>query len=249
MIRTILWFIYFWIQLLLLLPKMKRAERLFYSQEDQESKQEELQELVGQVVPHWAKSLLQAAGVKVEVRGLENMPSDPALYVSNHQGNFDIPLLLAYLGKPKGIVAKISLLKMPFINRWMHYFGCVFIDRDDARQSLKVLSEAENRLREGHSMIIFPEGTRSKSHHIGEFKSAALKLAYKSGVPVVPVAIDGTYRIMEQQKYFIKPGMVRLTVLPPMETANLNKEEQKLLADQVRALIEQCLVEDASSSN
>ena len=123
MIRTILWFIYFWALLLQLIPRMIRGQRYL-----DRGQQDQLSALVGQVVPTWARRLLWAAGVTVEVRGREHMPPDPALYVANHQGNFDIPLLLANLGEPKGIVAKLSLSKFPFVSTWMRYFGCVFID-------------------------------------------------------------------------------------------------------------------------
>lgn len=238
MIRTILWFIYFWALLLQLIPRMIRGQRYV-----DRGQLEQLSALVGQVVPTWARRLLWAAGVTVELKGKEHMPPDPALYVANHQGNFDIPLLLANLGEPKGIVAKLSLAKFPLVSTWMRYFGCVFIDRGDARQSLRVLGDAQRQLEEGKSIIIFPEGTRSKGEAMGEFKAAAFKIAFQSGVPIVPVSIDGTYRIMEQNGNRIRPGKVKLTILPPIPTEGLSKEDQKFMGERVKALIQETRTE------
>ncbi|MEG1584036.1 MAG: lysophospholipid acyltransferase family protein, partial [Anaerovorax sp.] len=185
--RTIWWFIYFWTYLIGLVPKMKRDQKL-----KEEGKEEELLANVNQVVYRWASRLLKVAGVQVTVKGLENIPKEPALYVSNHQGNFDIPILLAKLDSPKSIVAKVQMEKMPFISTWMKLFDCVFIDRENPRQSIKVLGQAEENLKQGKSVIIFPEGTRGKGGPLGEFKSGAFKMAFKTKVPIIPVVIDGS---------------------------------------------------------
>lgn len=92
-----------------------------------------------------------------------------------------------YIEKPKAFIAKIELLKLPLLRTWMIHLKCVFMDRSDIRQSLKVINQAADHLKEGYSMIIFPEGTRSKNETFGEFKPGSLKLALKAGVPIVPV--------------------------------------------------------------
>ncbi|MBN7773663.1 lysophospholipid acyltransferase family protein [Clostridium aminobutyricum] len=232
--RTIIWFIYFWLYLIKIYPKQK-----YYEKRRAEGAPKE-QDLSGinQVVLQWASSLLKMAGVTCTVQGLENIPADRAvLFTSNHQGNFDIPLMLAKLGEPNPVIAKDSLEKMPMISNWMKLFDCLFIDRDNARQSLRVFAEAEKVIEEGRSIIIFPEGTRSKQDEAGEFKAGAFKIAMKTGAPIVPVAIDGSYRAMEAHGFWIHPAHVKITILPPIETAGLSKEEAKHISTRVRDLI------------
>lgn len=235
--RTIWWFIYFWAYLVGLIPKMRKNKKI----KEAGNREEEFIANVNQVVYRWATRLLKVAGVQVEVQGLEHIPKEAALFVSNHQGNFDIPILLSKLGTPKSIVAKVQLEKMPLISTWMRYFDCVFIDRDNPRQSIKVLGQAEENLKKGKSVIIFPEGTRSQGGPLGEFKSGAFKMAFKTNVPIVPVVIDGSYKIMEANGNWIKPQKVKLTILPPVSTEGMTKEESKIIGDQIKSLIGNCL--------
>lgn len=228
--RTIIWFLYFWVYLLVISPlilyvnyKIKKGQKPVA--------------MIEKVVHNWAARLLALAGVKVEVTGLENLPKSGALLVSNHQGNFDIPILLSKLDRPKSIVAKIELSKMPGISTWMKYFDCLFIDRGNARQSLQVMKDSQTLIDSGLQVIIFPEGTRSKGSTPGEFKAAALKAALKAECPIVPIAIDGSYKAMEEQGFWIRPATVKLKVLPPIETIGMEKERARNLHEEVRSLI------------
>jgi len=230
--RTVVWFINFWVYLLRIFPDMLKANEL--SKTGQKIK---LDALLDRVVRNWSQSMLNVAGVKVVVSGLENIPSVPAVFISNHQGNFDIPILLANLDKPKGFVAKIELKKMPFISTWMRHLNCIFIDRKDARQSLTALSNSSEILEGGHSIIIFPEGTRSKGESLGEFKSGAFKMAFKTGAPLVPVSIDGSYKIMEQHGIWIRPGTVKLRILPPIQTEGMPKEKARAIGEEIKSMI------------
>ncbi len=236
-LRTILWFLYFWIYLIKILPQYNFAKKI-----KNEWEPEKLLQYVHNVVKTWAESLLKVAGVETQVHGLENIPKGGALFVSNHQGNFDIPILLGKLDEPKSIVAKIELEKMPMISSWMKLFNCLFIDRKNPRQCMKILGEAEHLLSQGQSVIIFPEGTRSKGRDLGEFKDGAFRTALKSKVPIVPIVIDGSYKIMEANGGWIKPGCVNLTILPPVITADLSKEQGKNIGEQIKAAIEQTLM-------
>ncbi|QIB68461.1 1-acyl-sn-glycerol-3-phosphate acyltransferase [Aminipila butyrica] len=233
--RTIIWFIYFWFYLLGLYPWQKYYEK---------RKAAGLEYISGvdRIVQNWAKRLLMVAGVSAEVSGLENIPRDRAvLFTSNHQGNFDIPLMLTSLDQTHPLVAKDSLAKIPFLSSWMRLFDCLFLDRTNARQSLKVFAEAEALIKEGKSVIIFPEGTRSRKDEAGEFKEGAYKIALRTGAAVVPVAIDGSYRAMEANKgIWIRPTKVKITILPPVETADLTKEESKHLGAHIREQIMAC---------
>lgn len=236
MIRTILWFSYFWLYLLALEPTLLRANNLA-----KKGKIAERDLLTSQVAQKWARSLVKFAGVNVIITGEEKIPSGPVLFVSNHQGNFDIPLLLGYINKPKAFIAKIELLRIPFIRTWMTHMKCVFIDRSDIRQSLKVINQAANYLKNGYSMVIFPEGTRSKGETLGEFRHGSLKLALKAGVPIVPITICGSYKIMEENGFIIMPAHVKITISDPILTNSLTKEQTVELPEKIRQIIEHSL--------
>lgn len=237
MIRTLIWFIYFWIYQLLALPKLKKADQLKAAGEI-----EALEALVTPEVQRWAGKLLSLAGVKVELRGVENIPKDrPVLFVSNHQGNFDIPILLAHLPGAKGFVAKDSIEKMPLVSRWMKHMNCVFMDRDNLRQSAAAINEGIRHIKAGTSMVIFPEGTRSLDGKLGEFKAGALKLGTKPAAPIVPIAINGSIDIMPKGSYVIRPQTVTVTVFPviyPEAYAGVDTVE---LTEQVVAIIQKGL--------
>lgn len=231
--RTILWFLYEVLYLIAAIPKMISCRRLYNKGEKSAVRAKAKIQ-----VQKWARSMLKAAGVTVEVHGLENLNGKPAIFVANHQSDWDIPVVLGYLDEAHGIVAKDSIAKIPCIKSWMDFVGCIFIDRSDARKALRTINEAGSRIPEGESIIIFPEGTRSKGEEIGEFKSGAFKTAFKYDAPIVPVSIDGTYKIMEANGgKWIRPGHVILTVLPPIETTGMDKAQQKALPDEVKAMI------------
>jgi 1-acyl-sn-glycerol-3-phosphate acyltransferase len=236
MIRTILWFMYFWMYLLAIEPSLIKINHLAKIGQIAER-----DKLTAQIAQNWARSLIRFAGVKVTITGEEKIPSGPVLFVSNHQGNFDIPLLLGYIEKPKAFIAKIELLKLPLIRTWMNHMQCVFMDRSDIRQSLKVINQAASHLRDGYSMVIFPEGTRSKGNELGEFKPGSLKLGLKAGVPIVPITIRGSYKIMEQNGFIIKPAHVEIMISDPIPTTGLTKDQAAELPEQVFRIIEQGL--------
>jgi len=234
MIRTIFWFIYFWIYLVAIWPKLFKVKRL-----ERQHRKIEHDELVHTTAQKWARSLVSFAGVTVHVHGLENLPEDEVIvFVSNHQGNFDIPILLGYIDRPKAFIAKVELLKMPLIRTWMAHMQCVFMDRSDVRQSLKTISTAAEYVKQGTSMVIFPEGTRSKGPAVGEFKPGSFKLALKAHATIIPVTIRGSYKIMEEQGFIIKPAQVEVYLSEPIPTRDLSKEEALLLPDRIREIIQ-----------
>ncbi|MEA4826022.1 MAG: lysophospholipid acyltransferase family protein, partial [Clostridium sp.] len=133
--------------------------------------------------------------------------------------------------------AKKEMAKIPLISRWMRNIRCVFIDRKNVRESLKAINEGANNLKNGYSMVIFPEGTRSKSHNIGEFKKGSLKMATKAKVPIVPITIDGSYKIFEEHNGWLRKGEIKLTIEKPIYLEKLSQEEQKNLSEIVKAEI------------
>jgi 1-acyl-sn-glycerol-3-phosphate acyltransferase len=241
MLRSIIWYIVFFSTIIVSIPAMIRSKML-----TKKGLEEKRDKLVYKVTKTWASTLLKVAGVKVTVHGLENIPKNTnVLYIGNHQGNFDIPIYMSQIPGLKGFVSKIEVKKIPGVRTWMEYMYCVFMDRSNIRKSGEAIIEGIKILKKGHSIVIFPEGTRSKGDKMGEFKAGSFKLATKSKVPIVPVTMNGSYRIMEtsKKKWIINPAHVDLYIHPAIETSNLSKEEQDILPKKVYEIIKSKLPE------
>lgn len=232
--RTIIWFAFFWGVIFISFPGLFKAKKL-----DKEGKIKERDEYVQKWSLWWNRNLLKIAGVKVELRGVENIPKDrPVVFVGNHQGNFDIPVLLAHMPTPCSYVAKDAVEKLPIVKDWTYLMRCIYIDRDNFRQSVKALNGAADMMvKEQRSVVIFPEGTRSRGGDIKRFKGGAFRIATKSKSPVLPFYIEGTYNAMEANKSFIKPANVIVSFLPIIETEGLTKEEKGDLHNQAYEVI------------
>lgn len=235
MIRSIIWYITFFLGLtisLLFLPIVNALEK--------KGLIEKKERLVHKVTTTWSNAILKVAGVKVTVHGLENLPKDKnVLFIGNHQGNFDIPIYIAKIPGLKGFVSKIEVQKIPGLSTWMKHLHCIFMDRSNLRKSGEAIIEGIKTLKSGHSLVIFPEGTRSKGDNMGEFKAGSFKLATKSKVPIVPITMSGSYKVMEinKKKWIIKPANIDLYIHPAIETANLTKEELDILPQKVYEII------------
>ncbi len=233
MFRTIRWFIYFWYSLIALIPDMKNANKL-----DEQGDIAKKDQLVYEKASNWAKTLVELTDTKVNIIGEDNIPKDEAvLFVSNHQGNFDIPILLGFINKPKAFVAKEELRKLPLLRTWMEYMNCIFLNRSNNRESIKAIKQGINNLKQGYSMVIFPEGTRSKDGNLGEFKPGALKLATKSKCRIVPVTINGSKNIMTKGSFIIKPAEVEVIISKPMEIEEGMDKDTKALTENIRNII------------
>lgn len=174
-------------------------------------------------------------GARVVVDDQARLPPDEAvLLVSNHQGEFDIPILLGHSGRPLGFVAKKELEKIPLVSTWMRLMPCVFLDRADRRRQVQQVRDTIDILRSGQSMVIFPEGTRSGSDEMGPFAKGSLNIAEKAGVRILPVRLRGSWRIKPPGKIGLRGGEVQLTLLPPIDPASLSKEELARLHECVR---------------
>ena len=233
--RTIAMFIYLFGYMIVHYGVLRRAERALAAGDMQL-----VEELVNKHIPHWSRGILKVTGVSLSVEGLENIPKDTAcVFVGNHRSYYDIPILLTALDAPHGILAKEELEKIPLLNRWMKLLGCVFVKRDDIRASVKALNDATAIVESGRSFVIFPEGTRYKGEEggAGEFKAGAFRIAIKTGVPVVPVAISGARDLFEGHGLRATPGDIRVRILPAIQTAGMSKAEQKQLPDAVRQSI------------
>ena len=159
----------------------------------------------------WSKMLMIALGVKVTISGLENVPKEGGLiFASNHQGAFDILIHLAYLPRHFRFVAKSELFKIPLFGWYMSLAGYVPIERDVSASAHKTIAGAADLLKEGDCILIFPEGTRSKTGELGPFKRGSLMAAFQSGASVVPIFISGSYQMMPKGTYVINRVPVRI---------------------------------------
>ncbi len=231
MIRTFLWFFSLVLALILSIPfwilckLFPQKNKAFWA---------------GLVIAIFVPYFKWLAGFDVERRGAENIPKKAALYVGNHQGLFDMVLALTELGGVKPFLAKAETRKIPILGSWMKSFDCVFIDRGNVRSSLDSIKRCEELLKSGTSIIIFPEGTRSRGHDMGEFKAGAFRCALKAEVPIVPFVIDGSYRAWEEKRR-ITPASASIDILPPIETAGMEKERTKHIAEDIEAMIKKAL--------
>ena len=235
--RSVLFYLYNIFRLFMTLPKRLGA-RAYRKRGDIEG----LRLYTTQVAQHYAKPFFDASGSTIDIRGLEHIPKDDAvLFVSNHQGNFDYAIFLGYITKPKGFISMTGAKYIPIVRKWMVDLDCVFIDRDNIKQATAALRRGVELLKSGWSMVIFPEGRRSKGNLVGPFKAGSFKLATKSKVPIIPVTLDGTYKIMEANRNWIIPSHVRVTIHPMIETANLEGQELKNLPARVQTIIASAL--------
>ncbi|MGN1317975.1 MAG: lysophospholipid acyltransferase family protein [Lachnospirales bacterium] len=233
MFRSIYWYSNFILSLIKKQSSLKKVDKLL-----EDGKNEEYEKVVYELVTNWAENRIKASGAKINIYGKENIPDRKGiLFVANHQSNFDILSLLAYLGVPKGFVAKTELGKIPMLSDWMKRIHCLFMDRNDMKQSAQTIIDGIKQLKAGINMVIFPEGTRGKKGVMGEFKAGSFKLATKAKAPIVPITIDGTYKIMEGNNNFIKPASVNIYVHPPIFTDTLTKEEQNELPERVEKIV------------
>jgi 1-acyl-sn-glycerol-3-phosphate acyltransferase len=200
----------------------------------------EFDEYVRKILRKFCTTVIKWAGVKYEVRGLENIPTDRAVvFVSNHQSNLDPLLLVAALDKPYAALAKIELSKLPVVPTWMGFLRCVFVDRDNIRASVLSMKKSVEVVKSGYSMTVFPEGTRSGSAELAEFKAGAYKIAEKAKSDIVPVCINGAYSIMKRGSMKIHGGNVLVEILPPIRLSEMAKAQIKQLPETTKQMIKE----------
>jgi 1-acyl-sn-glycerol-3-phosphate acyltransferase len=154
--------------------------------------------LVMEATKKISSRIMNATSADIVVNGLDNIPNnETALYISNHLAVYDIPLLVKIIPDQIGFIAKIELKKVPIINSWITEMNGLFLDRENKKQSLITIKEAIEKLKNGHSLVIFPQGTREKEEII-PFKGGSFSIARNANVPIVPVAISGTNNIFKQ---------------------------------------------------
>ena len=181
----------------------------------------------------WSKFTINVVGMDIRVEGRENIPDKTCLFVGNHTSILDIPVIFYSLNKPVGFIAKKEVLKIPILSYWLSKGKCIALDRQNPRDAVRMISEGVKNLKEGYSMMIFPEGTRSLDGKTLPFKKGSMKLATKAKVPVT---IDASFTSFEENNKF-KPSTITVTFHKAIETVNLTKDEEKTLSEDVRNII------------
>ncbi len=188
---------------------------------------------------HWSLLSLRLAGAEVIGDGFEHItPDAPQLLFSNHEGPLDIVVLGGHLPVRFRWLAKQSLFKIPFLGGHLRRSGHIPIDRSRHDRALQSLDDAARRVREGRSVLVFPEGTRSGGGGLLPFKKGVFHLAIQAQVPAVPIAIAGSGRVLVPRSLTINPGRIRLRVGQPIATAGLTPADVPVLMERVRAAIQ-----------
>lgn len=189
--------------------------------------------------------ILFLSGTKVDVIGRENIPDgQPVLYVGNHRSYFDIVIGYRLIKGECGFIAKKEMEKIPFLRRWMKNIHCLFLDRKNIKEGLKTILAGIDKVKHGISIWIFPEGTRNRDAGMMDFKEGSMKIAEKTGCPIIPVAMTGTAEIFEKHIPWIKKSHVTVTFGKPIDIKTLEKDQKKFLGAYTRDVILSMLPEE-----
>lgn len=203
--------------------------------------QPEKAELATLAVVRWGFRVIRfLAGAQVTVRGQENIPKNRAvLYVSNHRSFFDVVISYPLTQGRCGYVAKQEIRKVPVLSLWMRRIHCLFLDRADMRDAMRMMKDSVHLIRSGISVWICPEGTRNHEEGVLPFKAGSFKIAEMSGCPVVPVTFTHTDDILENHFPWVRRTDVSIEFGKPVETAGMTREEKKALPEMVQKIVEE----------
>ena len=208
----------------------------------QEGRKEEQRQAIAEVCHTWSDKVAKHFKTNIKVINPENLPEEgPCVYVSNHQSYADILVLLNVIKHQTGFIAKEELASIPVFSKWILRIGSLFILRGDARESLKTISEGVDMIKDGYSLVIFPEGTRSRGGQMGEFKPGSLKLATKAKTVVVPLTINGSYKMYEEPGQITKNVAIEITVHKPVDTSQMDRKELAGLSEVLEETIKNAL--------
>jgi 1-acyl-sn-glycerol-3-phosphate acyltransferase len=195
----------------------------------------------------WSWLILKTTGVRVEATGIEKLDrSRSYVLAANHQSIYDIPILFASLPLQLRIVSKQSLGAFPFLGWHLHRTGHLLVDRRNP--GADILEKMTRLVSEAHSLIVFPEGTRSADGSVGRFKRGSFVVAIESGLPIVPVSVAGSRHVMRKGELTVRPGTVRVTVHDPVPTAGVGREDVVALANRVRDTVRRAVDEAIGAS-
>jgi 1-acyl-sn-glycerol-3-phosphate acyltransferase len=184
----------------------------------------------------WAWLILKTTGVRVRVSGLEHLePGRSYVFAANHQSIYDIPIVFASVPFQLRIVAKESLGRIPFMGWHLHRAGHLLVDRRNP--GLDIVHKMRRLVGDSSSLIVFPEGTRSRDGVVGRFKKGSFLVAMDAGLPVVPVSITNSRNVMRKGELMVCPGEVELTIHPPVPTAGLPRDQVLEFAGRIRTAV------------
>lgn len=183
----------------------------------------------------WSRALNKVIGIDIEIEGISNIePNKNYIYVTNHSSLLDIPVLLGTLPGDVRIIYKRELEKIPIFGYGLKKSNLIGIDRSDPRKAMKSLDEAIEKIQMGASVIIFPEGTRDAGDEVGQFKRGGFLIAEKAQTAIIPIAVSGTYDLLPVGKLLLKPGKVKISIMPAIDVNTMDKNELKGLKELVR---------------
>jgi 1-acyl-sn-glycerol-3-phosphate acyltransferase len=184
----------------------------------------------------WSRWILGSAGARVRVDGAENARRDrPCVLVGNHQSWFDVLAVASSLPRPFHFVAKKELATVPLWGRAWKAAGHISIDRSDRDSAIESLDQAGRQMKEQHAaVVIFPEGTRSPTGELQEFKKGAFMLALRAGVEMIPFGVGGSREVLPKGRWRVRPGTIIVRFGEPVQTAGMTEEDRDRLMDEVR---------------
>jgi 1-acyl-sn-glycerol-3-phosphate acyltransferase len=186
----------------------------------------------------WSWLVLATGGIKVRLEGLQHLhPGDTVIFCANHPSAMDIPILFVNLPGQFRFLAKRELFALPFLGWHLRRSGHIAVDRERPHLALKSFDQAADRVKQGCPVVVFPEGTRSRTGQLLPFKNGTFYLAVQAGVPVVPITLNGTRYVHKPDTYHVRPGPVEMIVHEPISTANLSINDVAVLSARVRERI------------
>ncbi|MBM7647912.1 1-acyl-sn-glycerol-3-phosphate acyltransferase [Bacillus ectoiniformans] len=238
MIRLIYFFGFIIVTLIGTIPALRKNKKV------KQAKDSDGEKFDHALPKRWARSVVGQTGSSVHIEGQHHIPDGPVLLVANHEGDFDVPALLGHIDKPFGFISKVEMKKFPLVRDWMNYLDCLYINRQDRRDAVKLLRDGASLLKSGRSLLIFPEGTRSQGGEMKPFKSGGFRMAKEARVPIVPIAIKGSSDIFEKHnRRKLSPSQIYIYVLPPVEPEMFDSLDLKEAAELVRNQIDTVLKE------
>jgi 1-acyl-sn-glycerol-3-phosphate acyltransferase len=196
----------------------------------------------------WARMACILTLCPVKIKGRENIKKGQSyVFVSNHQGAYDIFLIYGYLGAPIKWMMKKELAKIPLVGFACRMAGFTFVDNSSARSAQKSVQDAERRLKDGRSLIIFPEGSRSPDGHMGRFKRGAYQIAVDQQLPIIPITLNGPYKVMPVSSRDVRPHRMEMIIHPPVIPHKKevdDKEKLQKLVDTTQKMIFSALWEE-----
>jgi len=186
----------------------------------------------------WASCILKTSGVSVNVEGLDNIrPETPYVYMSNHLSHFDAVSLLTVLPLGVKFLAKKELGRIPFLGWAMYALGYIFVERGSKIESFKKIDKGASKVREGTSILVFAEGTRSQDGNLQPFKKGGFVMAIKAGVNIIPISIYGSRGVLPRGSLRVNPGMVKVVIGSPIPSSDYSLDMKITLMERVREAI------------